>query len=128
MTRELTQSVGAGVGRYSIAPQVILLLSSHQARLRVVPDETAEFRVRGICHHYGRCDDGAVTSLSERAREQVSATATEREGVKPPRGGPRASEGASRWELLMELECAYSLIAELAEKVERLEVEIKRAH
>ena len=76
----------------------------------------------------GRCDDGAVTSLSKRAREQVSATAREREGVKCPRGGPQGSEGASRWELLMELEGAYSLIAELAEKVERLEVEIKRDH
>ena len=66
-----------------------------------------------------------MTSLSERAREQVSATARERAGVRRPRGGPQGSEGASRWELLMELEGAYKLIAELAEKVETLEVEIK---
>jgi hypothetical protein len=67
-----------------------------------------------------------VTSLSERARAQVSATAKEREGVKSPPGGPRGSEGASRWELLKELEGAYGLIAEMAERVERLEDEAKR--
>lgn len=54
--------------------------------------------------------------LSQRAREQVSAAAREREGAKPPRGGPRGSEGASRWELLTEPEGAHILIAELAEK------------
>lgn len=68
-----------------------------------------------------RCDDGAVTSISERAREQVSTTAEERDGVKQPSGGPRRSDAASRWELLKELESAYSFIAELAERVEELE-------
>ncbi|MCL8250065.1 hypothetical protein AERO_01600 [Aeromicrobium fastidiosum] len=66
-----------------------------------------------------------MTSLRERAREQVSATARERERVMYPRGGPQGSEGASRWELLMELEGAYSLIAELADRVEGLEAEAK---
>jgi hypothetical protein len=73
-----------------------------------------------------RCDDGAVTSISERAREQVSATAEERDGVKQPFGGPRGSDGASRWELLKELEGVYSLIAELAERVEGLERKVER--
>lgn len=68
-----------------------------------------------------------MTSLSERAREQVSATAKEREGVQCPRGGPRVSDSASRWELLGELESAYGFIAELAERVERLEAEAERA-
>lgn len=72
-------------------------------------------------------DDRSMTYLSERARTQVSATSKEREGVKLPRGGPRGSETASRWELLIELEAAYSLIAELAERVEALEAEAKRA-
>lgn len=67
-----------------------------------------------------------MTYLSERASEQVSATAREREGVKRPRGGPQGSDSASRWELLMQLEGAYGLIAELAERVEGLEVEAKR--
>jgi hypothetical protein len=64
-----------------------------------------------------------MTSLSERARKEAVATAAERTAVKPPPGGPRTSEGASRWELLTELETAYTLIAELAEKVEALERE-----
>ena len=67
-----------------------------------------------------------MVSLSERAREQVTATAREREGVQYPRGGPRASDSASRWELLSELEGLHRLIAELAERVEQLEVEAER--
>jgi len=73
-----------------------------------------------------RCDDGAVTSISKRALEQVSAAAEERDGVKQPPGGPRKSDGASRWELLKELEGTYSLIAELAERVEELERRVER--
>jgi hypothetical protein len=69
----------------------------------------------------GGCDDALMTALSERARTQATDTAKEREGVKMPRGGPRSSDHASRWELLKELEDAYNLIAELAEKVEALE-------
>lgn len=73
-----------------------------------------------------RCDDGAVTSISKRAREQASATAEERDGVKQPSGGVRRSDGASRWELLTELQGAYILIAELAESVEELERRVER--
>lgn len=89
-------------------------------------ERTRRYDAVGGRHRRNRCDDSGVTSLSERVREQVSATAREREGVKRPSGGPRGSEGASRWELLTELEGAYRLIAELAESVEGLEVEAKR--
>lgn len=72
-----------------------------------------------------QCDDGAVMSISERAREQVVALLEKREGVKRPLGGFSGSEGASRWELLKELEGAYGLVADLAERVERLERRIE---
>ena len=67
-----------------------------------------------------------MPSISERARERASAAASEREDVKRPSGGAGTTNSASRWELLTELERAYGLIADLAEKVERLESEGNR--
>jgi hypothetical protein len=59
--------------------------------------------------------------LSDRARALAAEAADKRQRTKAPMGGYGATDSASRSELLGQLETAYGLVAELAERVEALE-------